>query len=82
MSHVETFEQQWPRPFGHPAPDPRLPGYSASGQLGKPGRCYLAKVRGPDGATVATIEPTEDPAVATALAFRMADALNAKPNAR
>lgn len=39
-----------------------------SGQKGQPGHCMVAQVWGPDGRSVAELEPTDDPAVATSYA--------------
>lgn len=50
--------------------------YTASAQKGKPGHCYAVQVFGPDGKSVAVIEPTEDATEATVLAGVIAGALN------
>ncbi|MEH6505037.1 MAG: hypothetical protein V7786_02090 [Sulfitobacter litoralis] len=41
-------------------------------QEGKPGRCSMAQVFGPDGNSVATFDPTEDPSVASSYAMLLA----------
>jgi hypothetical protein len=43
-----------------------------SHQRGEPGHCFVAQVYGPDGKSVAEIEPTADPTVATGHARRFA----------
>lgn len=63
-----------------PRPDARATaaGYTWSAQVGRPGGCLMAQVWAPDNRSVATIEPTEDPAVASRraelCALAMADA--------
>lgn len=50
-----------------PRPDARATaaGYTWSHQVGRPGCCLMAQVWAPDGRSVATIEPTDDPAIAS-----------------
>lgn len=50
--------------------------FTATAQKGKPGHCYAAQVFGPDGKSVAHVDPTEDPSDATVLAGVIAGALN------
>lgn len=62
-----------------PRPDARATaaGYTWSHQVGRPGGCLMAQVWAPDGRSVATIEPTDDPAVASRRAELCALALAA-----
>ena len=46
-------------------------------QVGMPGHCTLAQIWGPDGRSIACIDSTDDPKVATANARRLAACWNA-----
>jgi hypothetical protein len=46
--------------------------WSSSEQIGEPDCCFTAQVFGPDGMSLACLDTTEDPAVATANARLMA----------
>lgn len=61
-------------------PEDQALGFTASPQDGLPGHCVQAQVFGPDGKSVATFEPTEDPAEATLHARRCAMMLNTEDN--
>jgi hypothetical protein len=62
----------------HPAPS-EPPAFTHSPQKGIPGHCYCAQVWGPDGRSVATLDSTDDPAVASQRAAIIAAALSATP---
>lgn len=51
-------------------------GFTYSRQSGIPGHCLVAQVFGPDGKSIASIDPTENPAVATNRARILALTLN------